>query len=181
MKRVVALVSLLVGCAHAAPLATANPVVESQQQLLASAQRAQQEGDSLRAQQYLLAALQRGADQKRVLPWLLRLYVADGQYRSAIERVHEGLRLRDDDLELRLLLASLYRATELETLAAQQYEEVLQRAPSQARAHFELAMMLHESGSDAARADRHFRAFLALAPDGPEALAARTRLLKEMP
>lgn len=180
MKLSFAALFVLGACAHAAPVRPL-PAAESQQELLVSAHQAQLEGDTLRAQQYLLAALNHGADQRRVLPWLLRLYVADGQYRSAIERVNESLRVSGDDLELRMLLASLYRATELESSAAQQYEEVLQRAPNQSRAHLELGMMLHDSGSDPARADQHFRAFLALAPDAPEAGMVRTRLLKEMP
>jgi hypothetical protein len=42
-------------------------------------------------------------------------------------------------------------------------------------------MLLHDGGHDAARAEQHFRAFLALAPDAPEARDVRSRLLKELP
>jgi len=116
-----------------------------------------------------------------VLPWLLRLYVQDGQYRSAIDRAREALRTRDDDVQLRLLLATLYRATNLDASAVEQYERILREAPTLPRAHLELAMLLHDSGQDSARADQHFRTFLSLAPDAPEARDVRSRLLKEVP
>jgi tetratricopeptide (TPR) repeat protein len=149
--------------------------------LLAVADLAERSGDTLRAQQYLRSALESGIDTKQVLVRLLRLYVADGQYRSAIESAHEGLRLHAHDIALRLLLADLYRATDLTAAAQEQYERVLAEAPDQARAHLELGQLLHESGRDSARADEHFRTYLSLRPDGPEAGDVRARLLKELP
>jgi tetratricopeptide (TPR) repeat protein len=170
----------LSGCAQR-PGAASSAADVSGEQLLGIARHAERQGDTLRAQQYLLTALARGADPRRVLPWLLRSYVADGQYRSAIQRAREGLSVRADDIPLRLLLADLYRATELTAAALQEYEQVLELSPDQPRAHLELATMLHDSGADAARAEQHFRAYLVLEPNGSEAGAVRARLLKGMP
>jgi hypothetical protein len=63
----------------------------------------------------------------------------------------------------------------------EQYERILREAPTLPRAHLELGMLLHDSGQDSARADHHFRTFLSLAPDAPEARDVRSRLLKEVP
>ena len=170
----------LVGCAHAA---SAEPTTAESAgvKLLEVAEHAARAGDTLRTQQYLLAALASGVDDPRIMPWLLRSYVADGQYRSAIHQARERLSVRADDLPLRLLLASLYRATGLDASALEQYQEVLAREPNQARAHLELAMMLHENGSDVASAEQHFQAYLRLEPKGHDAAAARARLLRVVP
>jgi tetratricopeptide (TPR) repeat protein len=182
MLLVCALAAQLTACAHGERMpSAAAPRETSAKELLAVAELAERTGDSLRAQQYALAALERGADSRRVLPRLLRLYIADGQYRSAIDTAREGLREHGDDIALRLVLADLYRATELDVLALEQYERVLDVAPTQARAHLELAMLLHEQGDAALRADHHFRSYLSLEPDGPQADEVRARLLKELP
>lgn len=170
------------GCAHAPEVSRAEALQPlTAEQLLAIASAAEQLGDRLRAQQYLHAARQAGADPELVLRRSLRLYVADGQYRIAIDTVREHLRSRPQQARLRLLLAELYEATQLDAQALDEYEHVLQITPSEPRAHFALATLLHERGHDPARADRHYRAYLELAPHGPDAAEARSHLLQEMP
>lgn len=142
---------------------------------------AERVGDGLRAQQYLLMARQRGADLGKTLPWLLRLYVSDGQYRVAIDTARVYLELHPEQLTLRILLATLYEATALDIAAIDQYERVLSVAPSEPRAHYALASLLHRNQQERLRADQHFRAYLALEPNGPAADRARSLLLKELP
>jgi tetratricopeptide (TPR) repeat protein len=174
-----------VGCGHVQLPQTealpAAPAGLSAEQLLSVASAAERIGDGLRAQQYLRAASQAGASTQQTLPWLMRLYIADGQYRLAIDAAGEHLRSHPDQVELRLLLAGLYEVTQLEAAAIEQYERVLTRAPSEARAHFALASLLREHGREPGRVDQHFRAYLALEPDGQGAAEARTALLKELP
>jgi Flp pilus assembly protein TadD len=172
---------LLMGCAHTTPLGQGSTQRPSAEQLYAVALLAEQRGDSLRAQQYYVAALAEGFDARQVTPRLLRLYVSDGQYRLAIARTRETLDEHGDDLSLRLLLAELYRATELDVPAEQEYQHVLDAQPHNAQAHLELALLLQHAGRDAGRADRHLRAYLALQPEGPGAAEARARLMKELP
>lgn len=173
------------GCAHVGPgvkeSAPASLQPLAAEQLLVVARAAEQLGDGLRAQQYLLSALRAGAQPQRVLPWLLRLYVADGQYRLAIDTAREHLRVHPRDTGLRILLAGLYEATELEAVALEQYERVIASAPEDARAHFALAALLRERGREPGRADQHFRAYLALDPQGENADEARAALLTELP
>lgn len=172
----------LLGCAH---ITTGAPETAPQalqaEQLLAIASAAEQVGDGLRAQQYLLAALHAGANQEHALPWLLRLYVTDSQYRLAIDTARDYLRAKPDAVELRLLLARLYEATQLEAGAVEEYERVITVAPNEARAHFALAALLHAQGNEPGRADQHFRSYLALAPQGENAKEARAALLQELP
>jgi tetratricopeptide (TPR) repeat protein len=176
------LTAALSGCAHATSVAPNAEVPELRaDQLLEAAALAEQRGDSLRAQQYVLAARKAGADADRTLPWLLRLYIRDSQYRAAIDAAKEQLRHHPEQSELRMLLAGLYEATDLEVAAVEQYERVLVTRPSDAHAHLAIATLLHESGHEPGRADAHFRAYLALEPQGPNAAQARSLLLKELP
>ena len=171
------------GCAHV-PASASEPTAErplDAEELLVIAQVAEQMGDGLRAQQYLLSALRAGADARRVMPWILRLYVADSQYRLAIDTARDYLRVHPRDAGMRMLLAGLYEATELELGALDQYERVIAASPSEPRAHFALASLLHEQGREPGRADAHFRAYLALDPDGENADEARAALLTELP
>jgi tetratricopeptide (TPR) repeat protein len=176
------LCALLSGCAHS--LAAGSPdqtPALTADQLMSVAAAAEQLGDRLRAQQYLLAARKAGADPTLVLRRSLRLYVADGQYRLAIDSVQDHLRSHPQQRELRFLLAQLYEATQLDAAAMAEYERVLALEPSEPRAHFALATLLRERAHDPVRADQHYRAFLALAPDAADAPEARSHLLQELP
>jgi tetratricopeptide (TPR) repeat protein len=172
---------LLVGCAHATAAPTQPSPRMSPQQLFAVARLSEQRGDSLRAQQYYMAAMEQGFDSHQVMPRLLRLYVTDGQYRLAISRAKDVLDEHGDDPVLRMLLAELYRAAELDVPAEHEYQRVLDAQPNNAQAHLELALLLQHAGRDAGRADGHLRAYLALEPNGAGAQDARGRLMKEVP
>jgi tetratricopeptide (TPR) repeat protein len=175
-----AALSGLSGCAHGGARAGERGT-PSAEQLLQVADLAERGGDPLRAQQYLLAALREGADEQKHLPRLLNSYVADGQYRVAVELLENHLRRHPDAVQMRVLLSTLYTATGNYEGAIQQYERVIARAPRDAYAHFALASLLHDSGVATARADQHYRTYLELAPDGAHAEEARGLLLTEIP
>ncbi|HEY2735526.1 MAG TPA: tetratricopeptide repeat protein [Polyangiales bacterium] len=171
------------GCAHVAThaeTAAGRPQLTAAE-LLDIAHASEQMGDSLRAQQYLLAALERGADERSTVASLLRLYIADNQYPLAIDLVEDRVRRHPEDARLRMLLASLYDAIELDASAMEQYRRVLQITPNEAQAHFALATLLHDTKQDPSSADEHYRAYLALEPHGDDAPEARSLLLKEVP
>lgn len=173
--------SWLVGCVHPRAAREAEAALPTAEQLVQVAELAEETGDPLRAQQYLLAALRAGADEGKVVPRLLALYVADGQYRVAIDQAEHYLRRHPRDQALRLLLSTLYTAVGEEEHAIAEYERVLERTPDDAYAHFALASLLHDTGGAAERADVHFRAYLALDPHGPHADEARGLLLQGVP
>jgi tetratricopeptide (TPR) repeat protein len=167
----------------AAPAAEAEPATAQLTiaQLLEVAAVLEQSGDTVRAEQYLHAALQQGGDERAIVPRLLRLYVADGQYRLAIEQAEHHLRRHPRDRNLRLFVAALHTAVGADALAVAQYERVLRAEPNHAEAHYALAALLHAAGREPGRADEHFRTYLALEPGGHYADEARALLLTEMP
>lgn len=173
--------SCLVGCVHAGQPRDAEAALPTAEQLVQVAELAEQTGDPLRAQQYLLAALRAGADEREVVPRLLALYVNDGQYRVAIDQAEHHLRRHPRDQALRLLLSTLYTAVGEEEHAIAEFERVLEKTPNDAYAHFALASLLHDTGGAAERADVHYRAYLELDPHGPHADEARGLLLREVP
>jgi len=171
------------GCAGA-PLHTEQPGGQepalSSQQLLEVAAELERRGDSLRAEQYLMEALDRGAPADVVLPRLVAAYVRDRQYRLAALRAEEYLRTHPSSSRVRLLLAALYQAISDYPRAIAQYRAVVQGDPAHADAHFALASVLLEQGQDRADADAHFRHYLELAPEGAFAERAQAALLAEV-
>lgn len=171
------------GCAHLPDAASERDAAPppTAAELLEVAALAERLGDRLRAQQYLNAAKRAGADPDIVTPHLVRLYIADSQYRLAIDCVRERLKALPEHTALRFLLARLYEATDLETAAVSEYERVLTEKPNEPRAHLALALLLRRTGQDPGRVDRHLRAYIELEPNAPEAIEARASLMKEMP
>jgi tetratricopeptide (TPR) repeat protein len=138
-------------------------------------------GDRVRAAQYLTLAQRQGVPERSVVPRLLALYAADGQYRLAIDAAENYLRRAPGDLKVRSCLAALYLAIDATGDAAHSYETLLRAEPNDAEAHFALASLLGDSAGSRARADQHYRSYLALEPAGRYADEARARLLKEVP
>lgn len=180
-----ALLSTLVGCTHGMEGARAvrdgTPRDPGADDFVAVAEAASRMGDNLRAQQYLTAALRAGADERTVVPRLLALYVEDGQYRLAIDAAEHFMRRHPEARDVRLLLSTLYTAVGENDRAIAGYERILDATPGDAYAHFALASLLHDQGGASLRADEHFRAYLALAPEGEHAAEARGLLLRGVP
>src|SRR5688572_5913169 len=65
-------------------------------------------GDLTRAEQYLTAALEAGADERKVFPILLEICVQDRRYRSAVAYSEDFLKKHPNDHRLRFVLATFY-------------------------------------------------------------------------
>lgn len=170
------------GCAGS-QLQAATPQEEQQlttEQLMEVATELERRGDSLRAEQYWMEALDRGAPSDVVLPHLFQAYVRDRQYRLAAQRAEDHLRRHPNSTRVRLLLAALYQAVDDYAQAVRQYRAVVRSEPQRADAHYALATALVEEGHDRSGADDHFRRYLELAPHGPYAERAQAALLKEV-
>lgn len=174
---------LLAGCAGLTPAARSGEDVKPPDaaQLLAAADALAASGDHVRAGQYLSAAQAAGVPQPRLIGRLLKLDVAGGQYRLAIEHAETYLQSYPDDLAIRQCLASFYLAVGASTEAAREYDRVLDESPNHAEAHFALASVLRDSGASRAKSSEHYRAYLALAPRGRHADEARHGLTEELP
>ena len=53
--------------------------------------------------------------------------------------------------------------------------------PDDAKAHYALAILARDSENDVVGADRHFREYLRIEPNGAHAEEARASLLRRMP
>ncbi|HKU39596.1 MAG TPA: tetratricopeptide repeat protein [Polyangiales bacterium] len=174
---------LAAGCAGTLPAAPSGEdlAAPNAQQLLALADALAASGDHVRAGQYLSAAQASGVPPREIIGRLLKLDVAAGQYRLAIEHAETFLQSHPDEIEIRQCLASFYLAIGAHAEAAREYARVLADRPNLAEAHFALATVLRDSGASRARASEHYRAYLALAPRGRHAEEARAGLFEELP
>ncbi|MET0385159.1 MAG: tetratricopeptide repeat protein [Polyangiales bacterium] len=150
-------------------------------QLLEIAAVLVERGDRVRAAQYLTLAQREGVPAQQVVPRLLQLYAADGQYRLAIDAAELYLRRHPHDRKVRRCLGAFYLAVDATSEALATFEHLVRTQPDDAEAHFALASLLQDARSQRARADAHFRTYLALAPTGRYAEEARARLLTEVP
>jgi Flp pilus assembly protein TadD len=79
------------------------------------------------------------------------------------------------------LVGTLYAAIGKPEEAREHLERVVEKRPKHAEAHYALAVVLRDGENDLVGADRHFREYLKLQPDGPHADEARDSLLKDVP
>jgi tetratricopeptide (TPR) repeat protein len=138
-------------------------------------------GDHTRAEEYLAAALDQGADPREVLPLLLNVCVQTGRYRSAIQHAENHLRKHPDDVRTRFVVGTLYAAIGETKDAKSNLETVVTARPDDAKAHYTLAILARDNENDVVGADRHFREYLRIEPNGAHAEEARASLLKRMP
>jgi Tfp pilus assembly protein PilF len=134
-------------------------------------------GDLTRAEQYLAAALDAGADPNVVLPKLLRVCINSGNHRAAITYATPLLQRHPEDADLRFVVAELRAATGDPQGARADLAHVVATEPEVPAPHFALARLLRDQLNDAAGADREFRAYLRVAPTGEHADESRDSLL----
>ena len=164
-------------------------------------------GDHTRAEEYLASGLEAGADPREVLPLLMDVCVKTGRYRSAIQHAENHLRKHPHDMRTRVMVGALYAAIDDSKQAKAQLERVVESdatdetteaaradagastrepptgAPArlQAQAHYLLAVVARDNDNDVVEADRHFREYLRIEPNGEHAEEARASLLKRLP
>src|SRR4051812_25200846 len=136
------------------------------QRLIELARSFRAAGDLTRSEQYLNAAIESGADERRVFPLLIQVCAEDGRYRSAASYAEDALKKYPAQPRLRYLLGTLYAALGDVARAKQTLEQVVVREPKMANAHYTLAVLLRDGFGDVAAADTHFRAYLKLDPTG---------------
>ena len=175
-----ALVLGLPGC-HAAERAPAAPssaspdaVKAEEAALFTRGREAAARGDSVRAEQYLALAIQRGYDEQRVLPVLLRACISSLHLRGALDHAEAYLVRHPEDGALRYLTATIYLGLGQKDEARAQLERLVHAAPETPSAQFLLGIL--DLQTDASAAREHLRQYLALAPLGEHGAEARSRL-----
>jgi tetratricopeptide (TPR) repeat protein len=137
-------------------------------------------GDSSRAIQYFTLAIENGGDEPRLFARILEICIRDKQYRAALDRAEDRLRKHPADDSLRFLIASLYVAVGERARALAELERVVHDRPEQADAHYAMAVLYRDDG-DPMQADRHFREYLRISPQGQHAEEAKGGLLRSVP
>jgi len=139
-----------------------------------------QVGDLTRAEQYLNAALEAGADEKKVFPVLLDVCIADRRYRSGVNYTEDYLKKHPMDYRLRFVLATLYSALDEQEHAKSELERVIAADPNVADAHYMLAVLLRDYFAELQGADAQFREYLRLEPHGGHQEEAHGSLLSRV-
>lgn len=150
-------------------------------------------GDHTRAEEYLASSLDAGADPREVLPLLMDVCVKTGRYRSAIQHGENHLRKHPGDAGTRVMLGALHVALSESRQARAQLERAIDTVNAEAKAkntkpeqllaqaHYLLAVVARDSEDDVVEADRHFKEYLRLEPNGAHTEEAKAALLKRVP
>lgn len=138
-------------------------------------------GDYTRAEQYLSGALDAGGDEAAIMPVLIGVCVEARRFRVAIDFAEPYLRKHPGDGRLRFVVGTLYMAVGEPATARVKFEEILEQRPNEPETHYALGVVLRDADHDLLRADKHFRAYLRLKPNGDHVEDARASLLKSVP
>jgi len=139
-------------------------------------QESAERGDTVRAEQYLQLALDKGYDRRRALPVLLSVCLSSGRLRAALNYAEPELRLRPDDAELRYLVASIHLGLGQRDEARAELEQLLRSHPNQIAALYLLGVIEADDFGDVTLAREYFQRYLSEAPAGTHAPEVRNRL-----
>ncbi|MCZ7677461.1 MAG: tetratricopeptide repeat protein [Sandaracinaceae bacterium] len=176
------LLALAIGCGSAPRRAAGAPPDPldsiSAEELFQRGVMLGQGGDYVRAEQYIVAAIDRGFPEEQAMPALMHACVASSRLSAALTYAEPYLSRHPGQWPLRLLVASIHMGLEEPDRARAELERVLRDAPADQEppeAHYFLGVLHRDGGGDVETAREHFRRYLALAPDGrhrDEALGA---------
>ncbi|HTE51994.1 MAG TPA: tetratricopeptide repeat protein [Kofleriaceae bacterium] len=154
------------GCSHAPPPSGAtDPLARAPADLLLRRGRAfAAAGDTIRAEQYLVAASHRGAEDRFVAPILIGTCIRGQRYRAALAHIERFVRRHPRDIQLRQLSAVLYLATGSPDRAQVALRRVIEAAPDEPRprrllARAEREMQRMRDGDDLDGSDRMSRSY----------------------
>lgn len=135
------------GCASRAPAAPENPdpLASAPAELLLQRGRAfAAAGDTIRAEQYMVAAMHRGAPDHQVASVLIGTCIRGQRYRAALAHTERFVRRHPRDIQLRQLSAVLYMATGSPHRAEAALRKVVEDHPDEPRPRKLLALAERE-------------------------------------
>lgn len=124
------------------------------------------QGDSVRAEQYLAAALEAGHDPSETLPLLMRVCLLNSRLRAALNHAEPYLRQHPDAVWLRYLVATVYLGLRQPSRAREELLTIEAQAPNHARTRYLLGLTEWEGFGDERAAREHFSAYARLEPGG---------------
>ncbi len=161
------------GAQAATPPATAQQA-PSAAWLMDEGRAAAARGDTVRAEQYIVLAIDRGYDERRALPLLLAVCVKGSRLRAALNHAEPWLRDHPNDSALRYLVATIDVGLGDDESARQELEALLREEPDHAEALFLLGLL--ELDHDPETANARLIEYLRLTPTGRHAADVRVRL-----
>lgn len=167
----------MVACGAAAsapPRSPSDPLEErSAEVLYRTGRELARRHDSVRAEQYLAAAVARGYPEDDAIGPLVAVCLQSTRLRAALSYTAPYLKRHPDAWPLRYLAASIYLALEHPDQARRELEQVLEDAPRHAPSRYLLGVILRDHLGALDEAAAAFRAYLELAPAGPHAREVR--------
>ncbi len=157
--------------ASADPLETVTPEELFEQGVLLAEHQ-----DYVRAEQYLVAAMQRGVDESRIMAPLLAACVRSSRLSAALSYAEPYLERHPDAWSLRLLVATIHMGLGRTEQAHTELLRVTAQRPNEATAHYMLAVLARDGLRDDEAAKSAFRRYLEIAPEGEHAEEARAAL-----
>lgn len=133
-------------------------------------------GDLTRAEQYFVAALKGGGDEKKITERLLAVCVGDQRYPVAIEYAEQYLYRHPRDADVEFAAGSLHAALGNVARARTLLEDVVGQRPDWPEAHYALATVLRDQGEAIELAERHDLTYLRLSPQGTFSETVKARL-----
>ena len=170
------LITMLVSCGGAPPPepAPGDPLAEvSAAELFVRGTELRQAGDFVRAEQYFVAARDKGHNEGEIIGSLIGVSIDAARYQAALRYALPYLERHPDDWALRYLVGSLHLATGDAQRARAQLERAITSRPDEPGPHYLLAITIAEKFAQPEAAQAEFRAYLELAPDGRHAAEAR--------
>ncbi len=137
-------------------------------------------GDLVRAEQYLVASMQRGHPEPIVLRQLMNVCVQASRFRAAVAYARPYLERHPHEWALRYLVGTILAGLDENAAARREMEAVIADNATHADAHFMLATLLRERFNDPVGADVHYRRYVEIAPEGPHAEEARAGMLRQV-
>jgi tetratricopeptide (TPR) repeat protein len=169
---------LLTGCGASSVTPAEDPSRQTENadgaELFHRGEQAATSGDTVRAEQYLSMALDRGYSEKKVLPIMLRVCLSSSRLRAALNHAEPYLREHPNDKGLRFLVATIYLGLGQLDDARVELNHLLRLDSKFADAEYLLGVL--ESGANTDEAGSHFQKYLALQPKGEHAVEVRSRL-----
>ncbi len=169
----------LVSCTHPPPARAAGKLPEDKDPvyLFEHGKRFAMMGDTVRAEQYLSAAVAAGADENKVTPIFLHVCVAARHYRLAMEYADAALARHPDNAKLRFLTGALHKDVGEPAKAREYLEQAARELRDDAEVQFAVAVFFRDDLKDIVAADPYFREYLRLSPQGVHAEEARVSLM----
>ena len=145
------------------------------EQMCRLAAELEEDGQLVVAAEMYRAAMAAAGPKAEICFQVAELLYRQGDLAGARERYYMAIELDEDYVEARANLGCVLAETGQRELAVAAFEGALRYHPDYADVHYHLARTLDEM-QERPRAEEHWRAFVAQAPDSPWADEARARL-----